>query len=77
VLPAGCTGTVTPSSDNCTVQLDTNCPGELGTHVKQRGQAKWSADATSGSATLQLTTTQDADGTVTCSSMYAVVYMRL
>jgi hypothetical protein len=75
-VPAGCTGTVTPSSDNCTVQVDMTCPGEPGTHVTQQGQATWSTDASSGSATLQVSTSVDADGSVTCSSSYAVSYTR-
>jgi hypothetical protein len=77
MLPAGCTGTITPSSDNCSVQLDTTCPGAAGFHVIQRGESTWSSDAASGSATLQITTTQDVDSTVICSSAYAVTYTRL
>jgi hypothetical protein len=77
MLPAGCTGTVTPSTDNCSVQLNTTCPGAPGFHVIQSGQSTWSADASSGSANLQITTTQDSDGTATCSSAYSVTYTRI
>lgn len=76
---APCTGALSYSADNCMVTLQQSCPVDaVGSNVKtitEAGDAHWSVDGTTGTATLEITGL-DASGALLCSGEYTVAYAK-
>jgi hypothetical protein len=76
--PAGCTGQISTSADNCEVTLvDVACPGATGYTVHQNGKAEWSQDGKSATASITFNIITDATGASYCTSTYDVTYTKL
>jgi hypothetical protein len=63
-------------SPDCSVSYDVTCPGGEGTSVREVGIAHWAVDASSGTATEQITIFDPTDALV-CSGDYDLRYQRL
>jgi hypothetical protein len=76
-LPAGCTGSLDVSADNCEVTMDATCPnGSGGATSKLTGKVTWNEAGTSGSGIVDLTA-RDGSGAVTCQGTYNAVYTKI
>ncbi len=70
--PASCKGTLTASSDNCTVTIATSCPVSGTTNtVEQAGDFHWNKDGTRGTSAMHVTLL-DAAGATKCDSTYDI-----
>jgi len=77
MLPAGCTGTIDTSADNCRVTYDETCVLPMNTGTSQlKGVATWSSDSSSAHEVAELTIL-DPTGRLLCSGTYDVTDTRL
>ena len=74
---AGCTGTSTPTADNCEVQYDQECPSKSNgiAKIHETGKGKWSTDGAYGTATENISLL-DAANNVVCASVVDIEYKR-
>jgi hypothetical protein len=69
-----CQGTIAPSADNCSVDLNQTCTVS-GRSLKETGTSHWSQDGASGSAVITMTA-YTPDGKPQCTSTYDVAYTK-
>lgn len=76
VTPAGCTGNLNFSADNCRATLASyTCPTETNGKLKTDGTVDWSRDGRSASGIVQMTLS-DAGGSTLCSGSYDLTYTK-
>jgi hypothetical protein len=75
-LAAGCTGSVTPSSNNCKTDSNITCTDADGYKLTVVGGCTWGTNGRTGFCEVQATN-RFPNGSVECTSLYTASYAKL